>query len=204
MTEAQTMPAEACLTLDQLEDTQLVSIVKSVGAPPPYLAAKRHFGQEHKDWVTTFLHELPSPTMAARIIGCSLSTLFHHKKVDPAFKAAWQDAMEASYDTLMGAASEEALGIGVRHVVTKDGDVLTIPKERNDKILTAFINFRLGQKITHEGIGANLPPDAMYIVVTPDQLGKLTKDERHELTRILAKLEQLAPKTVSHAEALPA
>ncbi len=177
------------------DDPQFVSLVESVGAPPPFHPKAKNFGDEHKAWVLAFLRELPSPQMAARVIGCSVDNLYEHRKRDPAFKAGWDAAMEDSYDTLLGMAAEEAAGVGVRHVVTGKGEVIAVPKDRNDKILSAFINFRLGQRHIHEGLG-EFESGTMMIAVTPRQLDCLTRDERGVLTYLLAKLEANAPKTI--------
>ena len=182
--------ALACLTPEQLEDDRLVAVVANVGRPPPFSPLLKNFGQEHKDWVCAFLSVLPSPTLCASILGCSTGNLYDHRDRDPAFKAGWQAATENAHDTILGAAAEEALGIGRDHVVTKDGGLVAVPKRRSERLFDAWLKFRLGERHIHEG-GA-VDPGSMVIQVTPSQLDALTRDDRRELTRLLAKVEAAA------------
>lgn len=161
--------ADACLTPAQMDDARLVSVVKAVG-PPPRFRGRGTFTDEHKLWVIAFLSSIPSPSLAARIIGCSADTLYHHKRNDPEFKARWDQAYNDSMETLMGAAAEEALGIGEQYVVTKEGTLMTIPKERNDKLLAAFMLRETKVRHEHEHTGG--------VVVMPAPMSEEEWEER--------------------------
>ena len=193
-----TESALTCLTPEQSEDERLVTLIKGVGAPPPFSSQVRNFGQPHKDWVCAFLAELPSPTMAARIMGVGVKTLYRHRDSDPVFRTDWANAVENAHDTILGAAAEEALGVGSDFTLSKDGKVIAIPKKRSERLLDAWLKFRLGERHIHEG-GA-VEPGSMVIAVTPTQLDALTRQERRDLTRLLAKIESAAdgkPKTIN-------
>jgi hypothetical protein len=142
--------ALACLTPEEWEDAQLVSVVKSVGPPPKFHKTLHPIGEAHKQWVLDFLASVPSPNMAARILGCSTNALYHHRRSDAEFGKAWDATMEDATMTMIGVAAEEALGVGLCHVVTKEGKVLTIPKERNDKLLAAFLLRESKMKVDHK------------------------------------------------------
>ena len=190
---AQNLPAEtgdaaACLTPELMEDDRLVTLVRGVGPPPPF-AMRGDFGDEHKDWVVGFLAELPSPSMAARVMGVTSDTLYYHRDRDAAFRARWQQATLNAREAIVGAAAEEALGYGVDHVVTKDGGAVAIPKRRSERLLDSWMKFLLGERHIHEG--GELDPGTMYIEVSPAKLEALTGDERRQLTLILAKLERV-------------
>ena len=191
--------AVASLPVEHLDDTRMVTLIKGVGAPPPLSlngCGQKSVGQEHKEWVIRFLEQLYSPKLAAEILGVASSTLFYHKRRDPAFRAAWEQAEADSHETILGIAMEEAHGIGVRHHITKDGDVIEIPKDRNDKIITKFLDFRLGQRHIHEGLPEGAEPGSLMLTVSPKQLARLTAEEQEQLTLLLAKLDSLAPKTI--------
>lgn len=195
--------AVASLPIEHLEDARMVSFIKSVGPPPPLSinpSGQKQFGQPHKDWTISFLSQLYSPKLAAEILGVASSTLFYHKRSDPVFRKAWEQAEQDSHEAMLGIAMEEAHGIGIRHHVTKDGDIIEVPKDRNDKIITAFLNFRLGTRHIHEGLDGD-DGGAMTIKISPDQIGKLTREERRQLTHILAKLEASAPITINGNDA---
>ena len=192
--------AAASLPVEKIEDAALVAVVRDVGPPPPLLqsesSARKGFAQEHKDWVARFLTRMPSPSLAADLLGVSSDTIHYHRRTDPAFRAAYDQAMEDAKQTLLGAAAEEVLGVGFAHVLTRDGDVITVPKERNDKLLLAYVNGILGQKHVHEGLDGEPPAGSFVLVITPRQLARLDAQDQEALTLLLAKLDSLAPQTI--------
>ena len=195
--------AVASLPVEHVDDTKMVTLIKGVGAPPPLslnLSGQKSIGQEHKEWVIRFLGQLYSPKLAAEILGVASSTLYHHKRNDPAFRAAWEQAQQDSHEMVFGLAMEEAHGVGVRHHITKDGDIIEVPKDRNDKIITAFLNFSLGTRHIHEGLPEGSEPGSLILTVTPSQLARLSAEEQDQLTLLLAKLDSLAPKTIEHEQ----
>lgn len=69
------------------------------------------------DWHPKFLAELAvtcNVTEAARVAGASRPTVYEHKKKDPAFSAAWDDAVDEGVDALELECRRRAL-----HGVTK-------------------------------------------------------------------------------------
>jgi hypothetical protein len=136
--------------------------------------------------------------MAARIMGVGVKTLYRHRDSDPVFRADWAKAVENAHDTILGAAAEEALGVGSDFTLSKDGKVIAIPKKRSERLLDAWLKFHLGERHIHEGGAAE--PGSMVIAVTPTQFDALTREERRELTRLLAKIESVAdgkPQTIN-------
>lgn len=194
------MEESTSLPVKHKDDERLMGILTNVGKPPeiikkPGRRSSSHetgLQAEHKAWVLDFLVALPSPTLCAEVLGVGLSTLYHYRKIDPVFREGWEQAMIDSHDTLLGMASEEAAGIGFDYVVGKEGKVLTVPKNRSEKLLGAFVTFRLGQRVIHEGLDGN-DDGTMTIRISPDQIGKLDREERKQLTLILNKLETNAP-----------
>ena len=60
----------------ELHDVErLLTIVRDVGPPPKPGGSRRKFGQRQKDWVAGFVAQLPSPQLAARMLGISTSNL---------------------------------------------------------------------------------------------------------------------------------
>lgn len=192
------------LRKDEASDENLLQVIAAIGKPPrlrrdakkvgkPYI-----FTDKHKEWVVNFLADMPSPQLAAKIMGLPTRSLFQQRNYDAAFRTAWDEAMDVGLDQMIGQAMEEAAGWGVREVMTPQGEVTTLKKGRNDKILLGILNFKMGQRHIHEGsITADDPPGTMVLKVTPEQLGKLTRDEQRELTVLLNRLESLAPRTIN-------
>ena len=188
------------LTEAEQNDPRLGQLLTNIGHPPRLAKTgnRDRWSQKHADWVVTFLAECPSPQLAAKLLGCSTRNLYGHRDRDPEFRRAWDQAMHDGNDTLLGLAWEEAHGFGVRHVMTPTGEVMALSKDRNDKILTALINFRLGQRHIHEGeLSKDDPPGTMILKVTPDQIGRLNREEQRQLTLLLNRLDELAPKTIN-------
>ena len=148
-----TETALECLTPIQLEDKQLCTVVKSIGRPPPF-NGRGTFVAEHKAWVCAFLYAIPSPGMAASIMGCSIDNFYHHRRNDEDFKREWDEAIKSGFQQIVGAAAENALGVG-------DPDVLS---RRSEKLLGAFLlrESRVKHDVEHKhGGGIVLMPAPM-------------------------------------------
>jgi hypothetical protein len=193
----ETTPAES-LPLEVQDDQQLVAIVRGLGPPAPFntKGPSFRFGARHKKWFLQFLEACPSPTMAARVMGCSVSLLYKHKRLDEQFRDDWNRIMEQGREMLLAAAHEEALGFGLRHVLTKNAEgeheVIAIPKERNDKLLAVAMQFWYPNKHQHQ-VEVNdqaLPPGTVTIQITPAQLRALSKQERQQLGHLIDRIEQ--------------
>ena len=183
-----------------MNDPQLVTLVESVGAPPPFHPKAKNFGDEHKAWVLAFLRELPSPQMAARAIGCSVDNLYEHRKRDPAFKAGMGlgDGGQLRHAARPGGRG----GCGRRRPVTSS------PARATSSPCRRTATTRYSQRsstsgwvrgTSTRGLG-DFDSGTMMIAVTPQQLDSLTRDERRELTRLLAKIESAhdgRPQTVN-------
>ena len=141
-----TEAALECLTPAQLDDKQLVSVIKMIGRPPPFEAGKAHqFSPFHMEWVCEFLHSIPSPQMAASSMGCSARTFYRHRKKNQVFRELWDEAIAAGFQSITGAAAENALGVG-------DPDVLS---RRSEKLLCAFLlresRTKVDVEVEHKG-----------------------------------------------------
>jgi hypothetical protein len=194
-------PAPATLN-HKVDDDRVGVILKAVGPPP---AISSGTGRDPKvnrtcqKWLLRFLAELPSPTHAARLLGCSTAAIYRARDRDPAFAAEFHAAMDKGRESVTALFWERAAGVGYRYVATEDGRVLMIPNEASDRLLEAAFKFQHAEVFQKHVVEHQLAPGSMTLTFTPRQLDALTRKERLELTRLVAKMDAAAPKTLEHA-----
>lgn len=182
------------LPVELHDDERLLTIVRDVGPPPKPGGSRRKFGQRQKDWVVGFVAQLPSPQLAARMLGISTSTIHHGRRTDPEFKAAYDEAISLAREHIVGVAYQEALGIGKDYVLSKDSKVVAIPKRRDSQIIRSVLDLHYArEKNTHEI--RHTMNNGSQLGLTSEQLMRLSRQERKQLTELL--LKATSPKDVT-------
>lgn len=199
--------ALACLKPDRLDDENLVRVLDGL-PPPPSLDPERDgttkLTEGRRRWLCELLAQIPSPKLGAEMLGISVSTIRDMRQRDPEFAAGYSAAMATGREVAASLAYEMAHGIGKSHEVvrTKDGvDVVAVPARRSERMVELIYKLEHApefqrHRIEVEGGLGELPPGSMVLAVTPEQLDRLTRDERRQLSALFARIRSLAPATV--------
>ena len=159
---------------------------------PPFLTPGRHsVPEETAIWQKLFLDELRKwgvAAHAAREAGVSLRTVRRHRKSDPEFAEAWEEARGAIIAMMEVVIRQRAL-VGVRVPVLFQGKIVDHIQEVDSGMLRWLLS-KLKKEVygekaevshTHEGeVGLNVSGQIDITLCTDDELRTL--DEIHERT----------------------
>jgi hypothetical protein len=104
------------------------------------------------------LRETANVSEAAKSAGVSRNCAYAHQKADPAFAAAWDDAVEIATDSLVAEARRRAVD-GVEEPVFHKGEVCGHIRRYSDRMLEILLKahrpaqFRENVKVEHSGLG---------------------------------------------------
>jgi hypothetical protein len=170
-------------------DENLYRIVERVGPPPQPRGGRVKFGARQQKWLLDFLAQLPSPLLASRMLGIHANTIADRRKRDPVFKQAYEEAIALGREMTMSLAYEEAHGVGKSFVVTKDGGVIAVPKQRNDRIILALLNLHHARELNHFTHDHDVTGQVAFHAVnlTPEQYTRLDRKERKTLLALVDK-----------------
>ena len=129
---------------------------------------KKRIGAQHRDWKPRFLAALiqsPNIAGAAKAAGIVRTSAYAARAADPAFAAAWEDALAQAIDTAEGELFRRAVTgtqkpitvAGKREVITEHSDVLLI------FLLKSHRRSIYGERVTQEISG----PDGGPIAIIP-------------------------------------
>lgn len=180
---------------DVAADENLHRIVERVGPPPSPSGARVKFGARQQKWLLAFLQQLPSPLLASKMLGIHPNTIAERRKRDPAFKRAYEDAIALGREMTMALAYEEAHGVGKSYVVTKDGGLIAVPKQRNDKIILALLNLHHARELNHFTHEHEVSGQVGFnpVNLTPEQYMRLDRKERKTLLALVEKATRERP-----------
>jgi hypothetical protein len=180
---------------DVTTDENLCRIVERIGPPPRPTGSRVKFGARQQKWLLGFLTQLPSPLLASRMLGIHPNTIVDRRKRDSVFKQAYEDAITLGREMTMSLAYEEAHGVGKSYVVTKDGGVIAVPKQRNDRIILALLNLHHARELNHFTHDHDVTGQVAFHAVnlTPEQYTRLDRKERKALLDLVNKATSEPP-----------
>jgi hypothetical protein len=176
-------------SVDVAADENLHRVVERVGPPPRPSGDRVKFGARQQKWLLAFVAQLPSPLLASRMLGIHPNTIADRRKRDPVFKQAYEEAITLGREMTMSLAYEEAHGVGKSYVVTKDGGVIAVPKQRNDRIILALLNLHHARELNHFTHEHDVNGQVGFHAVnlTPEQYTRLDRKERRTLLALVDK-----------------
>ncbi len=188
-------------------DENLYRVLGSVGPPPPPSRGRVKFTRRHQRWALSFLAQVPSPLLAARILGIHPNTIADRRARDPGFRTEYDEAIAAGREATMSLAYEEAHGVGKAYVVTKDGGVVAVPKQRSERIILALLNLHHARELNHftHDVEVSGQVGLHAVNLTPRQYMRLDRRERRTLLELVAKATRepdstdAPPRTIEHA-----
>jgi hypothetical protein len=183
------MDSAAAETPGAERDENLYRVLSSVGAPPRPGSGRVKFTRAQQRWTLSFLAQIPSPMLAASLLGIHSNKIFERRKRDPLFKNEYDDAIAAGREATVSLAYEEAHGVGKAYVLTKDGGLVAVPKQRSERIILALLNLQHARELKHHTHELEVSGQVGLHAVnlTPEQYMRLDRAERKTLLRLVEK-----------------
>ena len=176
-------------------DDNLYRVLENVGPPPRPSASRVKFTRRHQKWLLSFIAQIPSPLLASKMLGIHPNTIAEARKRDPVFKQDYEEAIALGREVTMSLAYEEAHGVGKAYLLTKDGEVVAVPKQRSEKIILALLNLHHEKELNHFTHEHEVTGQVGFHAVnlTPEQYMRLDRKERKTLLALVEKATREPP-----------
>ena len=145
----------------------------------------RPFDEDRREAFLDVLREVGIVRDACRVAGVGRSTAYEHRREDPAFAAAWDEAVEDALDL----AERELLRRGrdgVDKPVYQGGQMVGTIREFSDTALLAYLNAHAAHRgyVRNARVELSGPGGSPVQHEVRQEIGSLTLDERAELRKL--------------------
>jgi hypothetical protein len=114
--------------------------------------------------------------VAAKAVGFAVQSLYDHRHRDPAFAAAWEEAVEAAMDTVLEPEAVRRAVEGVEKPVYHQGQQVGTVREYSDTLLIFLLKggkpdkYKDRREVFHRGTIALLEKLEQIAAMSPDEL----------------------------------